>query len=245
MIDFSKMFDEYGRKAQLFPALLVIFSPLVTAIILFPSIVSLNGTVGTVIVGSGILFLLANITREAGRRKQDILFQDGLPSVRYLRHSDLTLERPTKERYKAFLLSKVPNLSFPSKDEEDANKTAADESYQSAVRWLLENSRSNRRVQQELIVYGFRRNLYGIKFWGLLTTVMTAAVTAYVMWSRYVMAIETLPPEVLLAFITDAVVLPTIWMFAISQSWVKSAANSYALALLGFCDARLREDDVV
>lgn len=230
------MFDEYGRKAQLYPALLVVLPPLVTLLVLFPSLMSLKGTIGAVVVGCGTLVLMANLGRDAGRRKQDLLFPDGLPTQRWLRHRDLTLEAPTKDRYKEFLLGKVPGLKFPTADEEQTDPAAADGAYRSAVRWLVDNTRSVKRVQQENIAYGFRRNLYGLKPWGLLAAIAAAVIAGVVLWLRHGMAIETIPAEALVVFAFDAVVLPVMWTIAIRSTWVASAADGYALALFGFCD---------
>lgn len=141
-----------------------------------------------------------------------------------------------KERYKEFLLGKVPSLEFPTADKEKADPAAADGAYRSAVRWLVDNTRSVKRVQQENIAYGFRRNLYGLKPWGLLAAIAAAVIAGVVLWLRHGMAIETIPAEALVVFAFDAVVLPVMWTIAIRSTWVASTADGYALALFGFCD---------
>lgn len=236
MLDMS-MFDEYGRKAQLYPALLVILPPLVTLLVLFPDLATLQGTVGAVVVGCGALVLMANLGREAGRRKQDQLFPDGFPTQRWLRHRDCTLEAMTKSRYKAFLLDRVPGLKFPSHEEEMADPASADGAYRSAVRWLVNNTRAVKRVQQENIAFGFRRNLYGLKPWGLTGTYIAATIAAAVLWLRHGSSIETIPVQAVIVLSINALVLPTMWIFAVRPTWVASAADSYALALFGVCDS--------
>lgn len=239
MLDLS-IFDEYGRKAQLSPALLVIMPPLGTLLVLYPNLVSLKGTIGVLAVSCGILYFLANLGRGAGRRKQDELFPDGLPTHRFLRHSDLSIEAPTKARYKAFLVEKVSGLKFPTAEEEQQNPTAADDNYRSAVRWLVDNTREYKRVQQELIAYGFRRNLYGLKPQGLALSLIIAIISGVALWVRYGASIDAVPAEAVMVLVADAVVVPIVWLTAIKPAWVRATADSYAFALLGFCDVEKR-----
>lgn len=149
---------------------------------------------------------------------------------------ELTLEAPTKDRYKEFLLGKVPMLRFPTADEEQADPAAADGAYRSAVRWQVDNTKSVKRVQQENIAYGFRRNLYGLKPWGLLAVIAAAVIAGVVLWLRHGMDIEAIPAEAQVVFAVDAVVLPIMWTIAIRSAWGASAVDGYALALFGFCD---------
>jgi hypothetical protein len=232
----NRIFDEYGRKAQLYPALLVLLAPLVTAVVLFPGLISIKGSLTTLFVGCGALYLLANVAREFGRRSQKRLFPDGMPTPQWLRHKDSNLEAPTKRRYKAFLSKKISGLRFPSARIEAEDPRAADERYQSAVRWLIDNTRDNQRVRQELTAYGFRRNLYGLRPWGLVLTIASATVAVWILWDRHGLTITAAPAEAVIAVIVAGIVLPALWLFAVTSSWVRSAADSYAAALFGFCD---------
>lgn len=233
----NRMFDEYGRKAQLYPALLVLLAPLVTVAALFPGLMSVSakGSVTTLFVGCGALYLLANIARESGKRSQKRLFPSGMPTPQWLRHRDSTLEAPTKRRYKAFL-SKRSGLRFPSATREAEDPGAADERYQSAVRWLIDNTRDNQRVRQELTAYGFRRNLYGLRPWGLASTITSATVAVWILWDRHGLAITAAPVETLIAVVVVGLMIPVLWLFAVTSTWVRSAADSYAVALFGCCD---------
>ena len=78
----------------------------------------------------------------------------------------------TKQRYHAFLAGKI-NVPFPDKNQEANNSMAADEVYQSGVRWLLNHTRPEDNKKFELIfkenvAYGFRRNALGVKPLGLV-----------------------------------------------------------------------------
>jgi hypothetical protein len=92
-----------------------------------------------------------------------------------LRHRDKTIEAVTKRRYHSFLAAKIKE-AFPDKDQEAKNPEAADEVYQSGVRWLLNHTRPEDAKQfallfRENIVYGFRRNALGTKPFGLVIAI--------------------------------------------------------------------------
>ena len=244
MANGSNMFDEYGRKAQLYPALLGLMPALVTAFVMFPQLISLKGSVGAIIIGCGTLYLLANIAREAGRRKQGSLFPDGMPTEQLLRHRDHALDSQTKDRYKRYLLSNVPGLRLPTAEDEEADPQTADRDYRSAVKWMLDNTRDNQRVMQENIAYGFRRNLFGLRIWAITITLAMGTLAAVIIWHRHKTDLLATGPEMLLVVFVDLLVLPAIWLWVVTQKWVRSAAEGYAYALLGTCDDNKKSSEV-
>src|SRR5208282_1928984 len=91
------------------------------------------------------------------------------------RHRDKTIEAVTKRRYHTFMAAKI-NEAFPDKDQEANNPEAADEVYQSGVRWLLNHTRpeDNKKfdlIFKENVAYGFRRNALGMKWFGLIVSI--------------------------------------------------------------------------
>jgi hypothetical protein len=89
---------------------------------------------------------------------------DGLPTTRYLRHRNVEIEKPTRERYKA-RLAKLTGLSFPSAEDEACDPLAADAIYASAIAALRERRRGKtyRLVFNENYNYGMTRNLLGLR----------------------------------------------------------------------------------
>src|SRR6202035_3316979 len=65
MIDLSKLFDSYSRQARLFPGLLTLFPIILTAIALFPRLVtsSWGATLVTVGTSCGLLYGLSVLSR--------------------------------------------------------------------------------------------------------------------------------------------------------------------------------------
>jgi hypothetical protein len=235
-VTYKSLFDEYGRKAQVSPALLVVLPLLLTSLAMLPGAAPPKETVITLAFGLGVLYWMANIARQAGKRAETTLFPGGLPGKEWLRHQDSTLETPTKRRYKRFLSERIPDIAFLSPEDEIADPERADEAYASAVRWLVENTRDNARVRQELIAYGFRRNLYGLRWWGIGVPLVTAVAAAAILWWRHGPSTLTEAPEALVAAAISGCILPALWLSTVTPAWVRSAATCYAKALFGFCD---------
>ena len=165
-----------------------------------------------------------------------------------LRHRDDNIEGVTKRRYHAFLAAKI-NVPFPEKDQEANNPAAADEIYQSGVRWLLNHTRpeDNKKfdlIFKENVAYGFRRNALGVKPLGLVTSV------ASLLWVLVAEGVFFGPnhrfiditafsrmPEPATASLIVSVVLIVSWLFFFTKSGVRTAAFTYAETLLRACDA--------
>lgn len=151
---------------------------------------------------------------------------------------------PTKRRYHAFL-SRVMNLQFPDENEEETNPVKADEVYQSAVRWLLNQTRNKseyKLIFEENISYGFRRNAFGLKATGMGICIATSA------WVLIIEGIVKIGKESG-AFIDPASVSTTavislavsaamllIWLSFFTEGTVRNAAFTYAETLLRACD---------
>jgi len=165
----AKVTDPYERPARLYPALLGLLPLVVLVMVLYgPKATALTAAV-TVAVSCGGLYMTTNLSRELGKRLEERLFREwgGKPTTQLLRHRDNTIEGVTKCRYHAFLANKI-NVPFPNKDQEASNPAAADEVYQSGVRWLLNHTRpeDNKKfdlIFKENVAYGFRRNALGVK----------------------------------------------------------------------------------
>jgi hypothetical protein len=246
----AKVTEPYERPARLYPALLTLLPLLALAMLLYgPKATALTGAV-TVAVSCGGLYLTTNLCRELGKRLEDKLYGEwgGKPTTQLLRHRDNTIESVTKRRYHTFLAGKI-NEPFPNKEQEAANPGAADDVYQSGVRWLLNHTRpeDGKKVDlifKENVAYGFRRNALGVKPFG-----MAVAVTS-LLW---VLAIEgvffrsghrffdstalfNLPETAIASLIVSAVML-IVWLFFLTKASTRTAAFTYAETLLRACDS--------
>jgi len=241
----AKVTDPYERQARLYPALLAGLPVIVMATVLYGSN-SVVTAASTVAASCGGLYLLANIARERGRRLEPILFTSwgGKPTTQLLRHRDRNIEGPTKRRYHAFL-SRMINLPFPNKRDEETNPVDADDIYQSAVRWLLNHTRDKSKYKMifdENIAYGFRRNAYGLKIIGMC---MCIATSGWVLISEGIVkvgeesGVNFFPANASTAAnisLAVSVVMLMVWISYFTKTTIRNAAFTYAETLLRACD---------
>lgn len=236
--------DPYDRQARLWPALLALLPPIVTVGTIYGPRVSALTNIATLLVACGGLYLLAQVSRERGKALENALFEEwgGKPTTQLLRHRDMTIETVTKSRYHAFLSKKL-GQPLPNADQESANPKAADDTYQSAVRWLLNHTRDTSRFDllfKENIAYGFRRNALGLKPFALLFAVGSVifvgikfSVVNASGWSTE--AVSTLPDEAAACILVSLLIL-VVWTFFLTNRTVKTAAYTYAETLFRACD---------
>lgn len=242
---FVKLTDKYERQARLYPGLLAGAPLLVVAIGIYGIPLELESGLIGLLASFGIIYLLTTIARELGKRIEDELYASwgGKPTTQLLRHRDATLDNVTKARYHAFLATKL-GVPFPTPADEAANVTAADATYTSCARWLLDQTRDRSRFPllfKELIAYGFRRNCLGLKpiaiVIALLSLLWILGATDVVTTAGFnADAFAMLPIRVRVAGAINAVFL-IVWIFFISKRTVRTAAFMYADLLLRACDA--------
>jgi hypothetical protein len=231
--------DKYTLRARLAPGLLVSLPPVLAVLSFFPDADVIWKILGGILGTFGLSALLSQLARDPGKRKQEILYSmwGGKPSIQLLRHRDRTLDPHTKGRYHA-KLARVVGVRMPDKQAEEQDRHAADLVYESCGNWLLQNTRIGkqfRMVHAENINYGFRRNLWGLKPWGI-TFALVGAILGFI--SLLQAGFSLMPIAVL---IVAAVVLYA-WAFVITPDWVRSIAFEYAKQLVAACDSvELRE----
>jgi hypothetical protein len=226
--------DEYNRNARLKPAFLVILPVGILVSLLgfnfSVMLAALSGPLATV----GLMFLLAQIGRDFGKRKEPYLYSlwSGKPSVRKMRHSDTSINVHTRERYHQ-KAGQLLQMSMPTEASEREGPQSADQVYEAYSNLLLERTRDKKKfplVFQELTNYGFRRNLWGMKPIGL--TLSAICVFSQLVWVLSGLFAHQLPSALTVSSLLIAIFLLLCWMFIINPEWVRIAANAYAERLL-------------
>lgn len=236
--------DAYDRNARLKPAWLSGL-PLVASIaLLMPELGVIWGSIAGLAVYGGGSMLLIQICRDRGRTLQSRLYKawGGKPSVTMLRYSDDRLDRLTKARYREYLKASVPDLALPSHEEEIDDPEKADEAYESANEWLLQQTADHARFEllfRENTNYGFKRNLAGLKPYALA---MDAAAIGIILafstpWSIWPFSdgIRDLPAEWWFS-LAITTVHSLVFTTVVRPDWVRLAAETYARRLLAACD---------
>ena len=232
------IFDTYGRKARLQPTLYAILPIPLTLFVWIPSVYNAWGTVVSFAASWGVLTLLTGLTRERGRAAEKRLYSEwgDKPTTIWLRRADPNLDDTTKNRYYSFLERKIEGWIAPTSEEERVDQKLSDGRYDSAVKWLLEHTRNTTDfplVFKELIAYGFRRNLYGMKKFGVSLCFIAVIINC--------LLIYFLSPDNTLFFlsvtlIAGSILSVLIWSFVVTKDWVKDSAYCYSRALLASCD---------
>jgi hypothetical protein len=244
----TNLFDSYNRVARLYPALLAIAPILCSAVVVFPSLVSNIPRSAAAIFGlSCLAYLLASLARSRGKKIEEQLLSTwgGWPTTVMLRHRDGRIDPVTKARYHAALNALCPGLTMPSAADEQNAPSAADDTYRSATKRLIEMRRGPEypMLHRENASYGFRRNMLGLKSIALAVAAIAALVTALGWWAvvwpdptwkSVQTSIVTYPYlPVLLAFDAGYFLL---WAALINEILVRQAAHEYAEALFRTLD---------
>jgi hypothetical protein len=247
MIELSRFFDAYGRQARLYPALLTLLPLAALVVAVFPVVLTsgIGGSFLAAAASCGLVFLLADVSRTAGKRLEPKLLHlwGGWPTTLWLRHNSQLLPAATKARYHAFLSGRIPGLTLPNQAEELNDPAQADDTYRSATQWLQEQCRGPEfaLVHKENAAYGFRRNLLGLRPYGLSLSLLCLVSLTGVIVSRvlvlsppYFRSIQSIPVAETGAWVF--VFLATVsWLF-IRPQWVRGASDTYSRALLACCD---------
>lgn len=236
----SSLFDEYSLNARVRPALLALLPIAAFVYLIFPQLYEVLIGALSLCVIFGLVTVLAHLCRSAGKKAEKRLFKDwgGRPSTIILRHRDDYLDMATKERYHKYLAKNIDGWLAPTLEEELRNPTLADNSYNSAVRWLLERTRNQKHYSllfKENINYGFRRNCYGIKW---LALALTALPIASILGDVLIDSVSFININSPLTWVslTLSILLFFWWLFVVTEPWVKDAARRYATRLLAACE---------
>lgn len=233
----------YERKARLYPVFLCLLPLVGVAVGVYGIKLEGREVLASMAISVGIFFLLANISRESGKRLEPQLYRQwgGTPTTQVQRHRDKRIDRVTKAGHHSFLATKI-GVGYPLEGDEISNPTGADEVYAAGTRWLIGATRDIARFDllfAENIEYGYRRNAYGLRWIGVL---LCAAAIIWCLVAEGALSSSGLNvPEMTklssgatCSLLLSAVML-IVWLFFFTAASVKSAAFAYADALFGAC----------
>ena len=123
-------------------------------------------------------YFLSQIASDFGKRLEPALWKSwgGPPTTRFLRHDNDEFNPATRERVHERL--RALGLDIPTTDQEKADRSRALDLYASAVDELRRLTRDTDRfplVYKGNAEYGFRRNLLGLKTFGVTLTLAAIA----------------------------------------------------------------------
>ena len=229
------LMDPYVRGARLQPALLVALPVALGVLCWFPDASVFAGTLWGLVAWCGGTALIAQVARDAGKRKETDLYArwGGKPTTRLLRHNDSDNPVLLQRRHDK-LRRLLPDTRIPTAEEEVADPVRADQSYDACIHFLRNSTRSRERfplVFQANCDYGFRRNLWGMKPLGATLAIASALAIGARLYLDVHLDIGLEPARLVSAGVT--LVLGVGWLFWFTASWVQLTADAYAERLLG------------
>lgn len=245
MKEIEKYFDHYVISARIKPIFFTLLPLVLAVLITEPSVQTWGATVLTFLLTFGVISFLSNTISIAGNDVQTKLFDkwDGSPTTRFLRHEDSHIDEFTKKRYHNWLSANIDTLTLPSKEEELQDKFRADKIYKSASNYLLEKTRDTSKyhiLYKDLVNYGFVRNLYALRWWGVSSSLLAMAIFSVNTNISFDAShsLRSLLDNNLLPFVGIIVtaVMFTIFIFVVNENLVKSRAERYGKSLLACCD---------
>ncbi|MET4803750.1 hypothetical protein ABIA96_006354 [Bradyrhizobium sp. LB11.1] len=176
-----------------------------------------------------LLMVFGDVARRRGKAIEPCLAEQmgGLPSITMLRHRDTTFDAATKARMHAFLAEKLAEPA-PTAEQEATAPETADGFYARAGNWLRENTRSKKKFDilfNENVTYGYRRNLFALKWPALTLNILIVIGSAAYLWIQQG-SLDLLPVSVI-AFLHAAYLA----IFS-TRSAVEEASRIYARQLL-------------
>jgi hypothetical protein len=229
--------DPYTLRARLFPAILAIAPPLVFVLVNLASAhkdIGLPQVLLTVAIAV-LFFAFADIARRFGRRAEKKMFASsgGRPFPTVLRHRDAILDRKSRDQYHAFL-AKMIGTAAPTPEGEAVSPEEADDFYVRCGNYLREQTRDQTKFNllfAENITYGFRRNLFGIKWPGLVLNGITACASVYLIYRDDGANLAQYGTVLLVAAIHAL-----YFLFAVSWKSVSDASDQYGRQLVLSCE---------
>jgi hypothetical protein len=227
--------DAYTFRARMIPIFLVCLPPVV---LLCAGIIS--GTRLGIATGATVTMLGAlagQLGRDRGKALELGLWRawGGSPTLQALRLRGAPDVDDVQRRHAR--IARLIDEPFPSRDQELANPDAADRAYDRITRRLIGLTRDHQRfplVLAENINYGQRRNLLGLRTFGIATASLTlvAAATLLILsggdlstWLSY------FAPGA-----SAGMLALMLWTVVVDEAWVRVPAEAYADRLLEAVD---------
>jgi 4-amino-4-deoxy-L-arabinose transferase-like glycosyltransferase len=222
----------YWPQARLYPALIAIVPLFALVLTLVPWS---NLHLSQFIAGLGIsviIYALSEFSRKNGKKLEQGVDDIGpRHTSTMLWHCDTRLHPDRKDPIVEYAASKL-KLKRPTLHEENADPAKADVFYERVAEYLRDNTRLPKYpiLFNEVVSYGFWRNLYGLKPFGLTANAFTVIVAAAFAYYRY----RTNPaydPTPLILVVAVAAAHAFVLLTMVNREAVVEASNTYARQL--------------
>jgi hypothetical protein len=222
--------DPYDRTARLYPMLILLFPILLSFWAVVPEKMYDWEAMAGLAFWCGAAFLLRELGRGPGKRKEKQLWESwgAPPTTLYLRHRGST-NRTTLERVHRNLQMITPDIEMPTPDLEKSQPNKADEIYEECTRVMRNKTRNHKEfplVFKELCSYGFWRNAWGLRTWGLLVSSLCILTVAIVIFLQLRANHALQNYNSVICEVINAVIF--VFWLTLNESRMKTPAFAYA-----------------
>lgn len=220
------IFDTYNIRARLSVYIIIISPLLLTVYTLYSPVRSFSFSaifIAIMVAFSNYLFALQRYIQKGKLNHSYIAAQ-------FLHLDDTHIDSCTKKRYYQKLVQLDDSFYIFSNP---SNSNEFESACSSAIRWLRNNTRSNKLVQEENMLYGFYKNLLSLKFIGIIFTIISILIL--LLTSRPIENFFQSSINIGLAFVDIFFIL--FWLFGVTDKICIILSEKYAYALLGALDS--------
>lgn len=231
--------DKYSLNARVYP-LIIVFLPIVIIGITYSfEYEKIQQTLSALGITAALTYFLSNIGRDQGKKKENALWKSwgGAPTSQLFSFSNNILDTLTKERYHSRMeeiLEIKDNLDY-----KNAAPHELDDTYRSWTKILISKTRNTKifpLLFKELVSYGFRRNLWGLKPIGIAITIICVVGSSAFQIMNH--GYSDLFGYAISFYISELALIMhfLVWIFVVSSEWVRIPAFGYAERLLESID---------
>jgi len=226
-------FDTYSFRARILPVYLTLAPVVLLLAAVVPEGLKLPIGGAAAMIFAAVSFLLSQVGADFGKRLEKGLWSNwgGPPTTRFLRHGNHEFNEVTRGRVHAKL--REHGLHVPTREEQERDPQGTDTYFESCTEELIRKTRDTERyplVFKGLTEYGFRRNLLGLKVFGVSLSLAGIAGSAWSTYAAWIVTSE--PPAVSLVVGLITAGLLIAWLFWVTERTVMLAANRYARFIL-------------
>ena len=232
-------FDDFTFHARVMPVLVILLPIIILGCI---KGILTNGFMDTTLyitIFVICLTVMSKLARNKGKDYEVKMYNDlgGKPTTILMRFSNTNINNISKKKYHERLNQKLEGIKLPLSQEEETGES--DLLYEAAINWLRNHAIHNRevefRVQQELKEYNFWRNLYGIKYMGLVLYILIGVREYYIIESFNINTMIKSPYPQYIALLCMIISIVVIF-FGVNKKIVKYKAFDYAKTLIEVCE---------
>ncbi len=209
------LYDDYNLRSRISVCVMLMAPIMIPLYLMNEDIRSLSTTALILVTVISLLNLFMIQVRKLAKDTYDIK-EDVV-----MKYYNVSLKKEMKDRVIQKIEKIDPQIGSALRDPEHSADVLG-----SAVRIMKESVRSNKLVREENIQYGFVRNAYGARAWGILISVVMVCCD-YLLYVHF----EIDPVSFALSVFAD-VIFVVLWCVCAQKELVEFTAKNYAEALL-------------